>query len=261
MEFPSPILNGFSRNYPFQEKIKNGFFSSPSSSLVLDGEKGELVKAAMVARPGHHQNGVKAEKALIALRNHCEAERRRRERISTHLATLRSLIPGTSKLDKASLLAEVINHLKLLRSNATEAAKGILVPMDHDEVRVEQHVDQSDDAPCSIKASLCCDYNHEILSDLRQALDALQLQKTKAEFSTLGGRMIYVFIISCCKNNNKEDNERCQDLVSSVHHTMRSVLDKFYATEEISSRNSLSNKRRRVPFCDSSNSSSLGDFW
>lgn len=261
MEFSSPI-NGFSKSYPFQEKIRLGFSSTSSSSLVLDGERGELVKAGTVARPGHHHHkGVKGEKALMALRNHCEAERRRRERISSHLATLRSLIPGTNKMDKASLLAEVINRLKLLRANAIEATKGILVPMDNDEVRVEQYVDQSDSATCSIKAFLCCEYKHEILSDLRQALEDLQLQKTTAEISTLGGRMIYVFIIRCGKENNKEDMEQCQDLASSIRHTLRSVLDKFYATEDISSRNNLSNKRRRVPFCDASNSSSLGDFW
>lgn len=85
-------FSGFSGNYAFQRTVKNG--SSSSSSLVLDHEKGELVRS--LVRPG--QKGVNAEKALIALRNHSEAERRRRERINGHLTTLRSLIPGTSKV-------------------------------------------------------------------------------------------------------------------------------------------------------------------
>lgn len=37
-------------------------------------------------------------KALAALKNHSEAERRRRERISGHLATLRGLVPSTAKV-------------------------------------------------------------------------------------------------------------------------------------------------------------------
>lgn len=89
MEFSS----GFSWNPVFQEIIRRGS-SSSTSSLVLDGERGELVQA--MVRPS--LKGVKAEKALEALRNHSEAERRRRERINGHLTTLRNLIPGTDKV-------------------------------------------------------------------------------------------------------------------------------------------------------------------
>ena len=164
-------------------------------------------------------------------------------------------------MDKASLLAEVLDRLKELRRNAAEATKGILVPLDFDEVRVEQQDGGSDGDSCAIRASLCCDYKHEILSDLRQALDALHLKTVRAEIATFEGRMIYVFVITCCKDRNMEYNERCQLLASSIRHTMRTVLDKFYASEEISSRSTFSNKRRRVPFFQSSNSSSLGDLW
>uniref|UniRef100_A0A5B6YQI4 Putative transcription factor bHLH30-like n=1 Tax=Davidia involucrata TaxID=16924 RepID=A0A5B6YQI4_DAVIN len=254
MELPSSF-DGFLENCEFQEILRSGSMSS--SSLVLDGERGELVTA--LVRP--EQKGVKAEKALAALRNHSEAERRRRERINGHLATLRSLIPGTNKMDKASLLAEVINHLKEVRKNAAEVTKGILIPMDIDEIRVEQQEDGSDGVSFSIRASLCCDYKHEILSDLRQALDALHLKTLRAEIATLGGRMMNVFVINCCKEENIKDTEGRQLLASSVRQAMRSVLDKFYASQEFSSRTTLSNKRRRVSFFDSSSPSSLGDFW
>ena len=91
MEFSSSF-DGFLKNHAFQGIVGGG--SSSSSSLVLDGERGELVKA--MVRPVH--KGIKADKALEALRNHSEAERRRRERINGHLASLRSLIPGTNKV-------------------------------------------------------------------------------------------------------------------------------------------------------------------
>ncbi|KAG9136875.1 hypothetical protein Leryth_020604 [Lithospermum erythrorhizon] len=51
-------------------------------------------------------------KALAASKSHSEAERRRRERINNHLNKLRSILPSTTKTDKASLLAEVIQHVK-----------------------------------------------------------------------------------------------------------------------------------------------------
>lgn len=66
-----------------------------SHSLVLDSEKGELVKAP--ARVGKKE--ISEAKALAALKNHSEAERRRRERINAHLATLRGLVPCTEKVD------------------------------------------------------------------------------------------------------------------------------------------------------------------
>ena len=71
---------------------RSGFVSS--HSLVLDSEKSELVKSP--SRIGKKE--ISEEKALAALRSHSEAERRRRERINGHLATLRGLVPCTEKV-------------------------------------------------------------------------------------------------------------------------------------------------------------------
>lgn len=65
-------------------------------SLVLDGERGELVKAPIGV--GKKSVGVPEEKVVAALKSHSEAERRRRERINAHLNTLRSLVPCTEKV-------------------------------------------------------------------------------------------------------------------------------------------------------------------
>ncbi|PIN06383.1 hypothetical protein CDL12_21071 [Handroanthus impetiginosus] len=207
------------------------------------------------------QKVVNAEKALMALRNHSEAERRRRERINGHLATLRSLIPGTNKMDKAALLAEVINQVKELRRTVAEATDGTLVPTDMDEVKVEEQEDLNDGAFISIRASLCCDFKHELLVDLREAIEALPLKTVRAEIATLGSRMVNIFVISGCNEGESDEGEEGIKLVKSVRDALRSVLDKFYASEEFSSRNTLSGKRRRVSFFSPTNSSSLGDIW
>ncbi|KAF2283514.1 hypothetical protein GH714_011538 [Hevea brasiliensis] len=154
-------------------------------SLVLDSQRGELVEATVRVGRG----GVSAERSIVALRNHCEAERKRRARINAHLDTLRSMVPGANKMDKASLLSEVVSHLQELKRSAAEASEGLLMPTDIDEVRVEGQENGLDVGPYLIRVSLSCDYKPGLLSDLRQALDSLHLIVMKAEIATLEGRM------------------------------------------------------------------------
>lgn len=234
-------------NDGFQGVIGSGYASS--SSLVLDRERGELVEASVKLE----RKGVSPERSIEALKNHSEAERRRRARINAHLDTLRTVIPGANKLDKASLLAEVITHLKELKINAAEASEGLMIPKDNDEIRVEEQESGLNGFPYSIRASLCCEYKPGLLSDIRQALDALHLMIIRAEIATLGGRMKNVFVIISCKEQNFEDVEYRRFLAGSVHQALKSVLDRFSVSQDI-----LENrKRRRISIFSSS---SLGDF-
>ncbi|OVA09203.1 Myc-type [Macleaya cordata] len=231
---------------------RGGSSSSSSNSLVLDSERGELVRAP--TKLG--QKVISEGKSLAALKSHSEAERRRRERINSHLDTLRSLVPCTDKMDKASLLAEVISHVKELKRTAVEASKGFVIPMDIDEVRVEPHEDGVLGGPFCIRASLCCDDRPEILPNLREALEACKLETVKVEISTLAGRMKNVFVMTGCKEENSDDTEVRRLLMSSVHKALRSVLDKIPTSSEFSPRIMLPNKRRRISLFDSSSSSS-----
>ncbi|KAK9268137.1 hypothetical protein L1049_010577 [Liquidambar formosana] len=246
------LLDPFWQNLGGFNGVLPGGSSAVSQALVLDNERGELVKAP--AKVG--KKGVSEAKAMAALKSHSEAERRRRERINSHLATLRGLVPCTEKMDKATLLAEVISQVKELKKNAIEASKGLLIPTDTDEVRVEPHDDGSGDGTFSVRATLCCDYRPELLSDLRQALDALHLNTVKAEISTLGGRVKNVFVFTGSKEGNTDKTEARQLLASSIHQALSSVLDKVSVSPEYSPRTTLPNKRRRVSFFDSSSSSS-----
>ncbi|KAF4392603.1 hypothetical protein F8388_012570 [Cannabis sativa] len=233
----------------------NGIFKGGSvpHSLVLDSKRGELVKAP--ARVG--KKGLSEAKALAALKNHSEAERRRRERINAHLATLRDLVPSNEKMDKATLLAEVIRQVKQLKKNAAEASKGLLIPADDDEVQVQRFDDDNGAGNGNVlfKACVCCSYRPELLSDLRQALKGLPLQMIRTEISTLGDRLNISFVFACSKGKSN-DAETCRTLVSSVHETLSSVLDKASALAEYSPRTTLLCKRRRISYLDSSSSSS-----
>ena len=66
-----------------------------SRSLVLDKSKGEIVNAP---RRTLIKETREEEKALLASKIHSEAERRRRERINCHLATLRTILSSSCKV-------------------------------------------------------------------------------------------------------------------------------------------------------------------
>ncbi|KAE9597225.1 hypothetical protein Lal_00007588 [Lupinus albus] len=222
-------------------------------SLGFESEKGELVKCP--TRIGH-KNEIPEIKALAALKNHSEAERRRRERINGHFDTLRAFVPSTEKLDKATLLGEVISQVKELKKNAMEASKGLVIPKDSDEVKVEPYNDEGEgNGSICYKAYICCDYTPEILSDLKQTLNALKLNLVRAEISTLGNRMKNVFVFKCCKGDNSSTHvEACKAVESFVYQALSSVLDKASSTLEYLPRTSYPNKRRR--FCSIQTSAS-----
>ncbi|KAE8806395.1 transcription factor bHLH30-like [Hordeum vulgare] len=198
------------------------------------------------------KGGGREEKAATALRSHSEAERRRRERINAHLATLRSMVPCTHKMDKAALLAEVINHVKKLKSDAARVGKHCPVPSGADEVTVEV-VQQSQASPhhLVVKATLSCgDGCADLFADVRRALQPLAPRVVGSEVTTLGGRVRITVAMS----------REGAVTAASVRQALDSVLDKVAsaaAAFEFSPRDSLlASKRRRVSTFDSSSSSS-----
>lgn len=89
----SSLFDPFSHSFGALDSVWPGG-SMLSNSLILDTEKGELVKTSS----GVGKKDASEAKALAALKNHSEAERRRRERINSHLSTLRGLVPCTEKV-------------------------------------------------------------------------------------------------------------------------------------------------------------------
>lgn len=144
-------------------------------------------------------------------------------------------------MEKAALLGEVINQVKLLRQSVCEATEGrsVLIPSDMDEMKVEEEEDGS--KSICIRASLCCDFRQDLLTDLKEALEGLPLKTIRAEIATLGTRMVNVFVMSAPHQDK-------QLLLHNVRQALRSVLDKFYASEDYSSRDTPSKRRRSTSF-------------
>lgn len=134
------------------------------------------------------------------------------------------------------------------------------MPTDIDEMRVEEQEHEINGSPYLITVSLCCDHKPGLLTDLRKALDELHLVLKNAEIATLEGRMKNMFVLTSYKDLCK-DTEVGQLHANSVNEAIRSILDKFSATEEFSLKSTFSHKRRRISLLDPSFSASSADPW
>ncbi|KAD3642348.1 hypothetical protein E3N88_31572 [Mikania micrantha] len=170
-------------------------------------------------------------KALAASKSHSEAERRRRERINNHLARLRSLLPSTTKTDKASLLAEVIQHVKELKRQTSIIAEQSPVPTETDELTIDNTSDEQGNFV--IRASLCCEDRSDLLPDLIKTLKALRLRTLKAEITTLGGRMKNVLFITGDQDSN--NNEAINYSINMIQEAFKAVMEKTNGDHESSS--------------------------
>ncbi|KMT04514.1 hypothetical protein BVRB_8g181760 [Beta vulgaris subsp. vulgaris] len=225
------------------------YWESPETNM------GELLKTPASSR----KKDTSKTKNSAALRSHCEAERRRRERINGHLANLRTFLPCSDKvkMDKATLLAEVISQIKVLKKQAIEATKDLLVPTDANEVTVEPYDDGGgDDIADSLyafRASICCEYKPELITDIRQAISDLKLTITKAEISTLEGRVKNLLIVTGCKEDI--GHGKSEKFAKSIQDALCSVLQKMSVVEEYLPTTMLSNKRRKISCFEPSTSS------
>ncbi|KAG7019584.1 putative transcription factor bHLH-like protein, partial [Cucurbita argyrosperma subsp. argyrosperma] len=220
---------------PFSlENLSFGFVrggSMLSKSFALNGEKGELVKAS--TQPSKKR--VSEEKALAALKNHSEAERRRRERINSHLSTLRDLVPCPIKTSEGieeegcrsqQWSFRSIGHRRSQRRTLWGGSKRAY----------------------DLKATICCEYQPELLCDLKQALDSLHLKLVKSEISTLGNRVKSIFFFTSSIAENAAHTEASRLLASSVHRAISLVLEKASSVEYSprTTTTTLPRKRRRL---------------
>ncbi|CAN8236099.1 unnamed protein product [Cochlearia groenlandica] len=185
-----------------------------------------------------HQEMIDA-KALAASKSHSEAERRRRERINNHFTKLRSILPNTTKTDKASLLAEVIQHVKELKKETLVIEEtSSLVPTENNELTVA--FTEDNDGRLVIKTTICCEDRFDLLQDMIKTLKALRLKTLKAEIITVGERVKNVLFVT--RDEEGEDNmeEYC---VETIEEALKVVMEKNNLEETSSSANV---KRQRI---------------
>ncbi|KAJ0960392.1 hypothetical protein J5N97_001785 [Dioscorea zingiberensis] len=122
---------------------------------------------------------MKPASEIRACKSHSEAERRRRQRINGHLATLRTLLPSAARMDKATLLGEVVRHVRELRGLASDVAGD--APGEGDEVGVE-------DSDGAVRAWVCCADRPGLMAEMSRAIGSVRARVVRAEIATIGGR-------------------------------------------------------------------------
>eukprot|EP00268_Persea_americana_P019019 TRINITY_DN19750_c0_g1_i2.p1 TRINITY_DN19750_c0_g1~~TRINITY_DN19750_c0_g1_i2.p1 ORF type:complete len:229 (-),score=51.57 TRINITY_DN19750_c0_g1_i2:54-740(-) len=182
----------------------------------------------------------KEAKALTSSQSHSQAEKRRRERINTHLSTLRRLVPSATKLDKATLLGRVIDHVKELKRKALEIGNSFTIPTEMDDVTVECDRNGALKDRFIIRASLCCDDRPELYTDLIQALHGLKLRTVRADMATSGGRVKNVLILSA----KVGEEGAC---LSTLKDSLKEVLGRIVFTDVPSQNTNLSKRQRTMP--------------
>lgn len=146
------------------------------------------------------------DRALIASRNHREAEKRRRERIKSHLDRLRTILACDPKTDKASLLAKAVERVRDLKQRTADITEAQLFPTENDEIVVLPS-SSSDGQRSVFEASLCCEDRSDLLPELIDTLRSLRLKTLRAEIATLGGRVRNVLVLAREKEAYDEDGE------------------------------------------------------
>lgn len=143
--------------------------------------------------------------------------------------------------DKASLLAEVVHHVKELKRHAADVApldptasnSAICqFPGETDEVKLDRDRQSS-----LIRASVCCDDRPELLSDLNGAIRSLGLRAVKAEIATLGGRTKSIFLI--------EGGGGGEEDLSSIRRALKTAVEKR-ATAAGGGSNPVSPENKRL---------------
>jgi hypothetical protein len=172
--------------------------------------------------------------------------------------------------DKASLLAEVLDHVKELKRQTSAmmvAAAAVskddeqLLPTEADELAV--HAAVGGDGRILVRASLCCEDRPDLIPGIVRALAALRMRAHRAEISTLGGRVRSVLLITADEgaggDGNDEDqpnalhdderaaSHRRHECIASVQDALRGVMERRTASSDTSPSGG-SIKRQRMNY-------------
>ncbi|RAL47068.1 hypothetical protein DM860_017109 [Cuscuta australis] len=152
------------------------------------------------------QNGVSHDnpycpskkKSKEAAHRHAKAEGERRQRINSHISTLRKLFPHLPKKDKPRVLTEAVKQLKELRKMAAAAVmeetgfpeSSLFLPGENDEVAVAPFTggEEGGELLSAMKATICCDDRPGLIQELSDAIHSANGKVAMAEMATLGGR-------------------------------------------------------------------------
>ncbi|OIV97426.1 hypothetical protein TanjilG_16187 [Lupinus angustifolius] len=210
-----------------------------------------LVPTQILPHVSNYEGAAK-NKITSASKSHSQAEKRRRDRINTQLASLRKLIPKSDKMDKAALLGSVIDHVKDLKRKANDivSSRDYIVPTEFDEITIDYDHVQDEKSTTkvnkfkdnfNIKASVCCDDRPELFAELIQVLKGWRLTAVKADIVSVGGRIKSILVL--CSKDSEESV-----CISTLKQSLKSALTKIVSNFSMASNYSTRSKRQRSFF-------------
>ncbi|KAG7544648.1 Helix-loop-helix DNA-binding domain superfamily [Arabidopsis suecica] len=123
----------------------------------------------------------KTESKEVAAKKHSDAERRRRLRINSQFATLRTILPNLVKQDKASVLGETVRYFNELKKMVQDIPT---TPSLEDSLRLG-HCNNNRDLA---RVVFSCSDRDGLMSEVAESMKAVKAKAVRAEIMTVGGR-------------------------------------------------------------------------
>ncbi|VYS65257.1 unnamed protein product [Arabidopsis thaliana] len=123
----------------------------------------------------------KTESKEVAAKKHSDAERRRRLRINSQFATLRTILPNLVKQDKASVLGETVRYFNELKKMVQDIPT---TPSLEDNLRLD-HCNNNRDLA---RVVFSCSDREGLMSEVAESMKAVKAKAVRAEIMTVGGR-------------------------------------------------------------------------
>jgi len=152
-------------------------------------------------------------------------------------------------MDKATLLARVVDQVKLLKRKASEATQSMALPPETNEVSIE--LDTGDngvvvagtgtDKMIYMKASISCDDRPDLIAGLTQAFHGLRLRTVRADLTSLGGRAQHVFVL--CR---EEGWGSAGASLRSLKEAVRQAVARVASPEMAYGSSPFQSKRQRI---------------
>ncbi|TMW86122.1 hypothetical protein EJD97_021921 [Solanum chilense] len=164
-------------------------------------------------------NTTKKSKSKDAAVTHAVAERKRRERINSHLHTLKKLFPYLPKKDKPRVLTEAVTQLKELRKNVAQQLElsSLFIPSENDVVIINYCDNINEER--TVKTTICCEDRPSLNRDLSSAIRSVQGRVIKAEMATVGGRTKAELVVVLGKANGGEKD------VGQLKRALKAVVE------------------------------------
>lgn len=147
-------------------------------------------------------------------------------------------------MDKAALLAKVIQQVNDLKTKAAELRQFLTIPSDTDELHISSAENNSSCVRnMYIEVSMCCEDRPELFPELGKVLQSLKLATVQAEMASVGRRVQIMLMLSSNIVGDHEDLE-----LLNLRGKLKTSLNRIVNSSPSVSSYRVASKRQRFFF-------------